>query len=59
MEFDLDQSFPKDEYTSGYNKALENYHRLISSEVSIDLMNPYLFHLYNFNNYIKKCLTKR
>ena len=46
-------------YSDGYNKALEDYHRLISDEIKNDPVNPYLLHLYNFNNHIKKCLTKR
>ena len=46
-------------YSSGYNKALEDYHRLIADEIKNDPVNPYLLHLYNFNNHIKKCLTKR
>lgn len=50
---------PKDVYTSGYNKALEDYHRIIADEIKNDPVNPYLLHLYNFNNHIKKCLTKR
>ena len=50
---------PKDVYTVGYNKALEDYHRLIAEEIKNDPKNPYLLHLYNFNNYIKECLTKR
>lgn len=50
---------PKDVYLAGYNKALEDYHRLIADEIKNDPVNPYLLHLYNFNNHIKKCLTKR
>lgn len=50
---------PKDVYSAGYNKALEDYHRLIADEIKNDPVNPYLLHLYNFNNHIKKCLTKR
>ena len=50
---------PKDVYSAGYNKALEDYHRLIADEIKNDTVNPYLLHLYNFNNHIKKCLTKR
>ena len=50
---------PKDVYSSGYNKAIEDYHRLIADEIKNDPVNPYLLHLYNFNNHIKKCLTKR
>lgn len=46
-------------YSDGYNKALEDYHRLIADEIKNDPVNPYLLHLYNFNNHIKKCLTKR
>lgn len=49
---------PKDVYSAGYNKALEDYHRLIADEIKNDHVNPYLLHLYNFNNHIKKCLTK-
>ena len=49
----------KDVYSDGYNKALEDYHRLIADEIKNDPVNPYLLHLYNFNNHIKKCLTKR
>lgn len=40
-------------------KAIEDYHRLIAEEIKNDPTNPYLLHLYNFNNYIKECLTKR
>ena len=50
---------PKDVYSDGYNKAIEDYHRLIADEIKNDPVNPYLLHLYNFNNHIKKCLTKR
>lgn len=50
---------PKDVYLAGYNKALEDYHRLIADEIKNDPVNPYLLHLYNFNNHIKKRLTKR
>ena len=50
---------PKAVYSDGYNKALEDYHRLIADEIKNDPVNPYLLHLYNFNNHIKKCLTKR
>ena len=50
---------PKDVYSAGYNKAIEDYHRLIADEIKNDPVNPYLLHLYNFNNHIKKCLTKR
>ena len=50
---------PKDVYSAGYNKALDDYHRLIADEIKNDPVNPYLLHLYNFNNHIKKCLTKR
>lgn len=32
MEFDLNQSFPKDEYTAGYNKALEDFKEAIDEE---------------------------
>ena len=32
VEFDLDQSFPKDEYTAGYNKALEDFKEAIDEE---------------------------
>ena len=46
-------------YSDGYNKALEDYHRLIADEIKNDPVNPYLLHLYNFNNHIKNCLTKR
>ena len=49
---------PKAVYSAGYNKALEDYHRLIADEIKNDPVNPYLLHLYNFNNHIKKCLTK-
>lgn len=49
----------KDVYLAGYNKALEDYHRLIADEIKNDPVNPYLLHLYNFNNHIKKRLTKR
>ena len=59
MEFDLGHSFTKDVYSAGYNKALEDYHRIIADEIKNDPVNPYLLHLYNFNNHIKKCLTKR
>ena len=51
--------FPKDVYSAGYNKDIEDYHRLIADEIKNDPVNPYLLHLYNFNNHIKKCLTKR
>nr|DAE30148.1 MAG TPA: 23S rRNA pseudouridine synthase D [virus sp. ctQmo6] len=50
---------PKDVYTAGYNKAIEDYHRLIAEEIKNDPTNPYLLHFYNVNNYIKECLTKR
>lgn len=50
---------PKDVYSAGYNKAIEDYHRLIAEEIKNDPTNPYLLHLYNFNNHIKECLTKR
>lgn len=50
---------PKDVYSSGYNKAIEDYHRLIADDIKNDPVNQYLLHLYNFNNHIKKCLTKR
>ena len=59
VEFNLGHSFPKAVYSDGYNKALEDYHRLIADEIKNDPVNPYLLHLYNFNNHIKKCLTKR
>lgn len=32
MEFDLDQSSPKDVYSAGYNKALEDFKEAIDEE---------------------------
>lgn len=32
MEFDLERSFTKDEYTVGYNKALEDFKEAIDEE---------------------------
>ena len=32
MEFDLDRSFPKDVYTAGYNKALDDFKEAIDEE---------------------------